>query len=368
MNEIQFTSISIDNSIFKSYRYNFEEGMLKHLNQFRNHTVEFILPNVIWGEINNHLIADTIEAVKKINDLNENIIAKNYIPKLKAKDFQIFEYSSNSPKEIACKRLETFKQVTGLKLLEESKYLQLDELIKGYFENKAPFESREKKKYEFPDAIALYALDNYAKNNKKYILLVSVDEGWVNYCKKSKYLHCEKKIPDALDLINQQKGLDFEPIKAYVNEHITQIKNDSESNYIDFEHIEEFIQQYPYEFSFYPSNFEVEGWSETIGVDNFSIEDIDLVEINSIENTYTINVELSFTLYVSVDFDFYNNTYSSDESYLQNQVDDLQYDEKINILQTIKIDESLCIDKYELIDVEYEYSSGTLEVEISEYY
>jgi hypothetical protein len=59
----------------------------------------------------------------------------------------------------------------------------MDTVVDMYFKLKAPFE--EKKRAEFPDAIALVSLERWAELNKLKILVVSYDSGWEEYCASS---------------------------------------------------------------------------------------------------------------------------------------------------------------------------------------
>ena len=70
--------------------------------------------------------------------------------------------------------------------------------LKGYFETKPPFEEKKDKKSEFPDAIALSSLENYAKEKGIRILIVSEDNGWEAFSNGSQHLECVKDLGAAL--------------------------------------------------------------------------------------------------------------------------------------------------------------------------
>ena len=72
-------------------------------------------------------------------------------------------------------------------------------LIAMYFEPSPPFEGTGKKKNEFPDAIALITLEDWAREPEKKILAVSKDHGWVSFAEKSEFIDINKELPAALE-------------------------------------------------------------------------------------------------------------------------------------------------------------------------
>lgn len=65
-----------------------------------------------------------------------------------------------------------------------------------YFAQEAPFE--ESKKHEFPDAIALITLEDWAKTNGKKLLAITRDKGWISFCEKSEWIDAEPDVSSAL--------------------------------------------------------------------------------------------------------------------------------------------------------------------------
>ncbi|RWP38750.1 PIN domain-containing protein [Mesorhizobium sp.] len=62
------------------------------------------------------------------------------------------------------------------------------EVLRRYFDVLTPFESRESKKHEFPDAFALLGLDQAAAARKTLIVCVSPDKGWAAFAAQSEHL------------------------------------------------------------------------------------------------------------------------------------------------------------------------------------
>jgi hypothetical protein len=103
--------------------------------------------------------------------------------------------SPKTDNEIAGDRLNEFYERTGTEI-STSKLADMEKVIRSYFDVTPPFET--KKKSEFPDAIALSALEKWAELNKKKVLVVSHDSGWDEFCKTSDWLDCSTDLKEAL--------------------------------------------------------------------------------------------------------------------------------------------------------------------------
>lgn len=68
-----------------------------------------------------------------------------------------------------------------------------------YFSTEPPFETGKDKKNEFPDAIALLALEGWAEKNKINIIAVSQDKGWKNYSEGSDRITLISSLAEALE-------------------------------------------------------------------------------------------------------------------------------------------------------------------------
>jgi hypothetical protein len=70
--------------------------------------------------------------------------------------------------------------------------------MKLYFETKAPFEGAKDKKSEFPDAIALISLENWAEENGLNLIAVSADKGWKAFSDNSTRIKVIDNLPAAM--------------------------------------------------------------------------------------------------------------------------------------------------------------------------
>lgn len=81
--------------------------------------------------------------------------------------------------------------------------MSVSELLKKYFSNAAPFLESGKKKNEFPDAIVLMAVEEWAKKNAKSVLAIAKDDDWSRYCESSVNIDCIGELSDGLAMFNK---------------------------------------------------------------------------------------------------------------------------------------------------------------------
>jgi hypothetical protein len=75
--------------------------------------------------------------------------------------------------------------------------------LNDYFSVNPPFGISANKKNEFPDAIALHALDAWADENNFLLLAVSKDGDWKKYCKNSEHIVIVDDLALALSYFHQ---------------------------------------------------------------------------------------------------------------------------------------------------------------------
>jgi hypothetical protein len=201
--EQEYEALLIDTSIFDGNGLRLEKGLLGKLNQFKRSPVVFLLPDVICGEIKTHLekkIRESRSALEKaINEAGDHIFFEGSTFN-EAKSLLL---ESKEIEGLAEERLKNFIENTGAVALECGDHLSVSELLKKYFANAAPFSESGKKKNEFPDAIVLMAVDEWAKKNNKSVLAIAKDGDWSRYCDSSDNIDCIEELSDGLAIFNK---------------------------------------------------------------------------------------------------------------------------------------------------------------------
>lgn len=197
--ELDFGAITIDNSTFKSEGYKFDEGLLAQMKQFKESPVRVLQTDIVHNEAINHIgqeITKTRTAIgQTLRSANKQLKIKSDVIENARKLLSI----DGSEAEIAEARLEEYYELIGAEIIDSAKYTDLSLLTRMYFSTEAPFEDKKDKKNEFPDAIALLALEGWAERNDINIIAVSEDNGWKNYSEDSNRITLVSSLDEALE-------------------------------------------------------------------------------------------------------------------------------------------------------------------------
>lgn len=211
----QFGAITLDTSIFKAQGLKLESGLLKKLEQFRDSSTKLVISEVVKEEVLLHLIEQTKSAKKHFEKSLKQ--AKDYwlLKDCDIDDIKKIVFGGREAQEIATERFNTFIESTSLEIIEAQNYLIVSDLIQKYFRAEPPFSEAGQKKNEFPDAIALISLEEWANKNQTKIIVVTSDNDWKNFCKSSKRLVANDDFGGALELFQLQ---DADDICKYLSE------------------------------------------------------------------------------------------------------------------------------------------------------
>ena len=218
---MKYDVITIDTNIFRENGYKFSSGILGQLTQFKNGTSEFVLSEVVLSEIKTHLV-DAIEPDKKalISALKKGV-DKGIVPADQEQKVEEICSSLCQSMDLANETLNKFIEATGASIVSVEN-TNLRNIVDAYFEPTPPFEKNEKKKNEFPDAIALHSLEEWAQAEKKKLLIISKDQGWAKYAEQSKFMDCMDDLATALELLQEN----LEKAEQLITEYLDSLELD----------------------------------------------------------------------------------------------------------------------------------------------
>jgi PIN domain len=180
--EMKYDAILVDTSIFDGNGLRLEKGLLSKLSQFKKSPIDLLFPDVIKKEIQSHLhnkIKIARSALEKaFNDAGDHLFFEGSA----LNDAKSILIDSKEIEGLAESRINQFVEETNALLIECGNFVSVTTLLDQYFLNKPPFAETGKKKNEFPDAIILLAVENWAEQNSKKILAIAKDNDWKNYC------------------------------------------------------------------------------------------------------------------------------------------------------------------------------------------
>ncbi|CAH8242511.1 MULTISPECIES: PIN domain-containing protein [Vibrio] len=199
----EYDALLVDTSIFDAYGLKLEKGLLSKLYQFKDSDIEYLLPDVIKGEVQNHLEkkvkTSRASLEKALNDAGDHL----FFDGSELNDAKSILIDSSEIENLANTRLDTFIDRTGALVLECGEYVSITDLLKQYFDNAPPFAETGKKKSEFPDAIVLMATEKWADENDYKVLAVARDGDWGKYCENSDRIDYTEDLSDALSKFNK---------------------------------------------------------------------------------------------------------------------------------------------------------------------
>ncbi len=105
-------------------------------------------------------------------------------------------------------RLRRFLMSVSATILPAGSYANVDAVVAAYFDKKPPF-GPDKKKSEFPDALALATLEGWAIAHKTMILAISNDKGWESYCTASPHFVCLEDLAAAIACCQPKIAIDL---------------------------------------------------------------------------------------------------------------------------------------------------------------
>lgn len=197
--ELDFGAITIDNATYKGEGYRFYEGLLAQMRQFKESPVKVLQTDIVHNEAINHIgqeISKTRSSIEQaLRSANKQLKINPEVIESARKLLSV----DGSEDKIAESRLEQYYEFIGAERIDSGEYADLSRLMDMYFSTKAPFEAGKDKKNEFPDAIALLALEGWAEENEINIIAVSQDKGWKNYSEYSDRITLVSSLAEALE-------------------------------------------------------------------------------------------------------------------------------------------------------------------------
>ncbi|MDZ7871343.1 MAG: PIN domain-containing protein [Rheinheimera sp.] len=197
--ELDFGAITIDNATYKGEGYRFYEGLLAQMRQFKESPVKVLQTDIVHNEAINHIgqeISKTRSSIEQaLRSANKQLKIKSDV----IENARALLSVDGGEAEIAEARLEKYYEFIGAEKIDSGRYADLSRLMEMYFATEAPFESGKDKKNEFPDAIALLALEGWAEENEINIIAVSQDKGWKNFSEGSDRITLVSSLAEALE-------------------------------------------------------------------------------------------------------------------------------------------------------------------------
>lgn len=179
----QVLLLSIDTSIFDQKQHSYHNEPLRSLTQFADSRYGFILSSTVVSEITSHYAAKTKSAVSNLEKAVKEVIGSFDLRDRTTGEMVKSLLGEPDVDAFAKDRVSTFLGDCGATVVDDAATVPVAEMIERYFSSQPPFSI--KKKSEFPDAIALLAIEKYAQSTRLKCVVVSTDLDWKEFCTDS---------------------------------------------------------------------------------------------------------------------------------------------------------------------------------------
>jgi hypothetical protein len=198
----RFGAVTIDTNIFDKFGCNLDMRALRALGPLTTqHNVRLIFSDIVAGEVQTHIKRTATDQAEKLRT------ALNQYRKAWRRDEDVATLAplvdlDASPAALAAEEWETYLDAVDGEVVDSEGRANIGELVRRYFAEESPFMPTAAKKAEFPDAIALLALEAWAESEDCLLLAISRDGDWQAYASGSQRIVCVPDFEGTLDRFN----------------------------------------------------------------------------------------------------------------------------------------------------------------------
>ena len=307
--------ICFDTNIYDNTKYNFDGQFYKTFKELKKEkfpNLEIYINSIIYREVMAHLEEKGQENNEVIERFKKDVWNLEIFDELQRVlndiDF-LREASIKEAKDKFNNFLSLFSvDINSLKaklIYDDNQNFDLGEVLDDYFNHRPPFENKNNKKNEFPDALIIQNISQRFKNHDNFIV-VSSDNGF----RKA----VEQKIPKATMFANYSECANYlnkhhenydkvcmtiEKLESVIEKEINQFLSDLTYDFVPTYHAENFGIKVDV------TNYDRKGHSELSELDEmmiqkFELNDSPLVRILNIEDNGNTTAEIAYEAIFSI--------------------------------------------------------------------
>ncbi|WP_416881273.1 PIN domain-containing protein [Marivita sp.] len=362
----KITAISVDTSIFDEKQLNLNSAVMQATARLKPLSFNYILSSIVAKEVENHLENAAQESLRNAKKaVGKALFA--FDTEKPSKDEVLEQITGGkSARDIAKERWAKYLAESGCEVIDDHSLVKTSTLFDAYFAGEPPFGTG-RKKDEFPDALALNALECAAVERGNGILVVSKDGDWQDYCEKSENLYIVREIERALALIRNAPPV----LKMAVHTWLVEESNGAEDV---FPNIALRVENLEFSASAYPTfgDAEVSVWAgELQSIDWPREDEIRVIDFEDIEEEeqaarLVLSMPLNLVVRVMVELDF-SVWDGIDKESVSMGGRCIEVDEGITVRATITVDiYGIGTDDQEIIYLDSEIDDPNYEIELGE--
>ena len=198
--EGRIAAITVDTGTFDEKQLQLHSATLQALARLNGRGFLFVLANTVQNEVIRHLEDTASQSFRSARKgIGQALHAFGTKDPTREKLLNQIT-GGRTPTEVAHEYFGQYMSDSGSELLDDAGLVDTGTLFDDYFAGRAPFGAG-KKKSEFPDALALNALERTAISRGIGILVVSKDRDWKEFCQDSDHLYHITDLDRALALV-----------------------------------------------------------------------------------------------------------------------------------------------------------------------
>lgn len=195
-------AISIDTSIVERHQYGFESGVLAKMSQFSRADTTHLALDIVLHEMRAHLMKEAALVRSQVTNALKPLGNSWGIDKDRRAEALSILFGAQSGDARTQERLQEFLDDSSATVLTCAEFVGLPDVLSRFVETRPPFGNKEAKKHEFPDAIALLALEGWAIKNDTTVVAVSSDGDWKRFCLESDRVYYVDDLAHALSVFH----------------------------------------------------------------------------------------------------------------------------------------------------------------------
>lgn len=288
------TVISVDTNIFDEKGLQLNSAVLQAIAGLKDGRFAFILSGTVARELIRHLEAKTQEALRSARKAIGSALSAFETEQPTREDLLAQISRGRTANEAADERLKAYIAATECEVLDDAALVETSTIYAAYFEAKPPFGTG-LKKCEFPDALALNALERAAVNRQTGIIVVSKDKDWHAFCELSHRLYLLPEIERAIALINNAPVV----VKKVAQ---TWLSKENEGREEVRARLQNEVERIEFSCDGFASSGEMEAipWAgELVDINWPSEDEIDVISITAVDDEGTQNIILSLPLQIA---------------------------------------------------------------------
>lgn len=290
----KIATLTVDTNIFDAKRLRLNSTTLLALKGLAVRGFRFVLAGTVAKEVELHIEKAAEDAFRNANKEVGTALGAFDTADPSRQELMNQITRGLNPEQVARERLEQYVIDTSCEVLKDTERVEIGDLFARYFTGRPPFGDG-RKKDEFPDALALLALEEFARVEQAGMLVVSEDKDWQKFCAESDWLYLVPEIENALALVANAPPA----LRRAVFDWMAKEEHKQEL----FNHFERLAEEIDFVVHAYPSMGECETytWGNELKFIHLPLEEeIDIIDLELDEGNNVVGMILSFQLGLSL--------------------------------------------------------------------